>query len=189
MMASCLGPVSRPFSAQQFREFVTGAEQKQPDAFGFDADDARDVAVRRSLGVSQPEHRALTRPEMRECPREICPPLRFCSDIDGRRQFVVPDRDKVRAKAAATAIVRKVGGDPEEGVAAVRVALVAGTRAEKSIVGFLKEIVCEIRAPGDTGEIRPQCARCPIVQRSEGGLVHLEHCVGGTSLGAKLFDL
>jgi len=42
-------------------------------------------------------------------------------------------------------VVHKVGRDPEQIVAAVRVALVADIRAEEPIVGLLQEIVGQTR--------------------------------------------
>ena len=71
----------------------------------------------------------------------------------------------------------------------MRVVLVVCSSTKKSIVGFLEQVVCEIRSSGEASEICPERARRPIVERAKDSLVHLEHGVAGINLGAKLFDV
>ena len=105
-----------------------------------------------------------------------------------RESIPVGKRHQRGAAAAAVAIAREVRGDVKQLVAPVRLALVPGARSQKTEVGFLQQVVGEVRIAGDPGQIGPQRASGAVVEAAEGIFVHLENSSRCGVVRAELVD-
>ena len=112
---------------------MSRAEQEELNALRLDADHAGDIAMRRAVCVGQPQHRALARRQLRHRPSEIGAALGVSAATSVRSSSRRPPsrRNQVRTSAAAPAVMRKVGRDSEERMAAMRIALIAGPASEE----------------------------------------------------------